>query len=173
MSDTFDAVCKWIDEIRPFHVTIQTILDLEPGEILRCLCFDRNFGDLFGDMNICETFIPDAEETFPDNYYLRFTKGPKKDSIEGDFFIACGIKEIDYPDNDPRHEWLHIEYYQNCWYPLQNGVFQVIDRQFNRRLVEGEDRHWRDYPLGTRLGWRGPMIPIEDINKIPIKINEV
>jgi hypothetical protein len=180
MSDIYKSLYAWSEseEIKDLQVTIQTILDLEPNEVLKCLCFDRNFGEYLEDQDPFEGSNLKASEILEDAYYLRFTKGLEKDSIEGKFFIACGLEEIDTEDDDNNEGWLHVEYRPDCWYPFQNGIFEVMDPQLKsfgheRRLAPGSDRNWTEFPKNTRLGWRGPMIPISKMDQVPINLIRV
>jgi len=171
--DIYETIEIWEKSTRKLnlHVTIQTILEMEPNTTLKCLCLDRNVEEI-AESNSSKFKVKDIIppiDLFQNNYYLKFIKGPEKNDIKGIWEVACGFNELNTIHNLTDEEELHIEYAPNCWYPLQNGVFKVMDPQFkNKRLATGKDKKWQDFPKSTRLGWRGPMIPIEKMNITPI-----
>lgn len=63
---------------------------------------------------------------------------------------------------------LEVEYKPGYWYPLKNGMLPSRDPQNIFGILLGSKVHWKDLPLNTHIGWRGPMILLEDIKKMPL-----
>jgi len=174
MVSIYRSVDDWLEETKPLHVKIQTILDLEPGENLKCLCIDRDFYE-FIDQDHPEEFeigeTTTASTYFSNNNYIRyirFTKGAEKNNIKGNFFIGS-IEEIntEVDNTEVDNTEFDIEYLSNRWHFLQNGELYTDDFDFNVMT----NRRWDDFPLETRLGLRGPMIPIGELDTVPIRMN--
>ncbi len=163
---------QWEKETRNFHSTIQSILDIPIGESRTFLCLDRNALDIVENrLYEIKKGIITPSELFENNYYIRFVRTT---GIMGkiDIFYKNQEKRIinDEDKDDDYGEELEfdINYIRSNWYPLKNGELPAIDSQFGTSLL-GKVRDWKSFPKTTRIGWRGPMIPIEKIDKIKIK----
>ena len=163
----FNIYDTWEEETRSLHATIQTIKDIPIGKSQIYLCLDRNAGELVHDnlkinYKIGHKIRPSM--VFHNNYFIKYTK--TGEGLDGTFIIACGIGKINDPIKDIRKD-LDIEYAPDCWYPMKNGYLPAKDNQRIIKLL-GVSKQWSSFKPSTRLGWRGPMIPIELIDKIPI-----
>ena len=131
----------WIDDTSR-HATIQTITSLSPGDELAFLCIDRNFFDLI-DHNV-------GKEP---RKFKKFFKNSYK---------IIYIHEHDLHDINGFN--LHLEYNKDCWYPLNdNGILPDND-DFGRPLNVTHGHDYKNYPTNTRVGWRGPMVLISEID---------
>lgn len=164
----FKSYQNWEKETKTIHTTIQTILDIPIGESRIFLCLDRNVLDFAGD-SLSECYETETEVLpsfiFSGNYHIKYTK--TGEGLTGTFIIANSLDEIDELDDSPRTDF-DIEYSTDKWYPMQNGSLPASDSQGFSALF-GTEKHWSTFDVSTRLGWRGPMIPIERIDEIPIK----
>ena len=170
-----DRFEDWEDDTRHLHTTIQTILDIPVGETRQFLCLDRHAVELasnsMSEYNSGEIVNPDA--LFTNNYYISFTKtGP---GITGNYFIIHSAIELvnlstDLQTDNPRNPCtdFDIEYADHRWYPMNNGILPASDEQGMVHLL-GAPTEWTAFPTKTRLGWRGPMIPLENLNDVPFR----
>jgi hypothetical protein len=157
----------WENETRHLHATIQSILDIPIEESRIFLCLDRNaiesVEDEIGEFE--EGSIITPSDIFTNNYYIRFNRISE---IMGKIDIFCGKEDFDSPEGDGKRTEFDINYQKENWYPLENGELPARDSQLGTALLD-EVRDWKSFPKTTRLGFRGPMIPIEKIDEIKIK----
>lgn len=144
-------ISTWIND-KSKHITIQDILNLNNNEELDLLCIDRNFYDLI-DHNIGKE---------PMNYKEFFKKSYKLKYIHGKDCYGQG----QFNDLTPKKFNFELEYNEHqCWYPLNDDGILPDVNIIGRKMKTSYGNNYRDYPTYTRLGWRGPMIKINDINK--------
>ena len=163
----FEAFEKWELETRPNHATIQTIMEIPLGESRVFLCLDRNVSEFIsetiGENKPGDTLVP--SQFFKTQTHIKFTK--TGDGIEGTYIIADDLETIDYPYDDAVNDF-DIEYKPNNWYPLCDGVFEGPDGKAviykGSYKIDKPKKHWTSFDKNTRIGWRGPMIPIEKID---------
>ena len=152
------AFNKWILKTKPIHATIKSIKDIPIGKSQSFLCLDRNAFELAEKyMSVCrEGEVVSPSLLFTDNYYIKFNKTGS--GITGNYKIYCGINELlqNKTKDDIRHDF-DIEFEFDEWYPLKNGVLSTSGIK------------WSEFPKKTRLGWRGPMIPLEHIDDFDFK----
>ncbi len=160
---------NWENATRHFHATIQSIMDIPIGETRHFLCLDRNVLDLAGDA--LNEYQQGDEATpsnvFGGNYHIKFTK--TGEGITGKHYIVYNVDELE-KSNDLKDEQtdFDVEYANNCWYPMEDGFLPSNDSQ-GVCFLFGTKRKWDSFLPTTRLGWRGPMIPLEKIDDIKIQ----
>jgi hypothetical protein len=168
--DWYSGYQNWETESKPIHATIQTIVDIPIGNSQVFLCLDRNVLDSAGDV-FAECYESDTEvlpsNVFGAGYHIKFTK--IGEGLTGTFIVANSLDEIDDedPDDDSRTDF-DIEYIPNHWFPMENGSLPANDWQGFAHL-SGVAKSWTTFDPSTRLGWRGPMIPLERIDEYLIK----
>ena len=143
---------NWLDMNSQNYLTINDVTSLDNGEIIKVLCIDRNFYDcLPSNMNGPEDAMP-PEQFFENNYIAEYRHGY---DLHGELLMNCHDDGDWYPFN------FHINYAEDSWYPLgDNGVLPNQDPQGFADFT-GVILDYRDYPAGTLIGWRGPMIKWE------------
>jgi hypothetical protein len=167
--DYYQKFENWERATKHLHTTIQRIRDIPIGETRNFLCLDRNVLDLAGNelskYKAGDEAIP--SDVFNNNYHIKFTKTDK--GITGKFYIVNSREELNEPDDssNERNDF-DIEYLNDRWYPMENGILPASGDQGFSRLL-GIKKKWTTFPLTTRLGWRGPMIPLERIDEIKIQ----
>jgi hypothetical protein len=134
----------FIEETNLFHLCIDNIRKLNPGDKLEILCLDRNVWDLT--MHNEENKVMSATKFFKKSYQGTYTH---IEGLKGTFLF----KDI---DDQPQDFEFHIEWEKNRWYPLVDGKLQS-DEQFTFP-EEFENKSWDTFSDNTRIGWRGPMI---------------
>ena len=139
----------WEEETRASHVCIKDILILEPGTSVKYICMDRNVWDIALDDNKEGTHY-DPLHFFRANI-VTFTK------------TGYGIGgTLDYPDVGLLEDFeLHLEYRPGNWFPLQDGQLPAEDDQGFADFPWTEPQSWRNFPLTTRVGYRGPFVRID------------
>jgi hypothetical protein len=65
--------------------------------------------------------------------------------------------------NTPGFEF-DLEYYPDWWHPLRNNHLPLDSTQLVNKF---RGVCWDTYPETTRLGWRGPLIPVSVLNALP------
>lgn len=141
----------WIKD-KSKHITIQDVLNLKSNEELNLLCIDRNFYDLV-DHNIGNGPVK-YDEFFKKSYKLKYLhvhgcygQGQFNNSVPKKFNF-----ELEFND--------HL-----CWYPVNDDGILPDVNILGRQLKTSHGHNFRDYPSDTRMGWRGPMIRINEIDK--------
>jgi hypothetical protein len=67
-------------------------------------------------------------------------------------------------EGEPEYEFeFEIEYKPGIWYPLNNG--QLLGN--GRFEIPENMSSWNKIPGETRIGFRGPMIRLRDLDKLP------
>lgn len=167
----YQCYTRWEEvDTRPVHATIQTILDIPVGESRAFLCLDRNVLDVAEDnIKAAHSLGLDIVPTsvFTKNYYIKFTKtGP---GITGTYTTAYSLDTVDNPEDDTPDTDLDIEYAPDNWYPMTDGVLPAVDEQCMFPLL-GVDTPWTKFSPDTRVGWRGPMIPLDILDDFKIRV---
>lgn len=139
---------EWVDITSPYHLTIKDIVTMKDGDILTLICLDRNISDIVHAKH--KKYLSPARY-FKNGYKMTITKIDKMDKninvIGGVWFVGQKIPTSKFE--------FDIEYRPNCWLPLHNGLL----RQSSNKLFD-VDISWKSFPETTRIGWRGPAIPI-------------
>lgn len=140
---------KWISEVMPFWLNINRVLMMEPNKIYKVLLLDRNCMDNVYGTKRKSTLVIGNEYT-PKVYFKNcWANIYRKNNSD----LKMGIK-YSFDDDYSNFEF-DIEYKKGRWYPLKNGFNQV------------DNKNWNEYPTYYYIGWRGPMILWEDIEKLP------
>jgi len=134
----------FIQETDPFHLRIDDIIKLNPGDQIDVLCLDRNIFDTTSHNE--ENIVMSVKKFFQASYQGTYTHVT---GLKGTFKFT----NIDYEDQNFE---FHIEWKKDNWYPLKNGKLES-DEQFIFPS-EFENRSWESFSSETRIGWRGPMI---------------
>ena len=138
---------EWIDMNRQKFITIHNITTLEPGQTIKLLCIDRNFYDCLPVNVYSPDSAMDPESFFQNNYIAEYRHGS---DLHVDLMMNC--------DNEWSPFNFHLNYRDHSWYPLNNdGILPYEDPQ-GFADFSGVQLDYRDYPAGTLVGWRGPMI---------------
>ena len=149
---------EWLEHMSTKFLTIGDITDLSANQSLKILCIDHNF------MDICK------------GRHQKLGKStPAVDFVQKNYIInyihlhdLTGLVSWNY-DNFKEYSCFnfHLNYKQEYWSPLDGeGYLPDTDFQgfFNLDQVE---KDYRQYPLNTKIGWRGPMIKWTDVIESP------
>jgi hypothetical protein len=141
---------KWIKEVIPNWLTIEKILKIKPNKKVKVLLLDRNIKDTIEFSKRKNELIIGNE--YKPNYYFKdsfaYIKRKNNNDLKMEIFYSFEKEYIDFE--------FDIEYGKGLWFPLENGI----------NLEEGKE--WKDYPIYTHIGWRGPMILWKEIGKLPL-----
>jgi hypothetical protein len=145
---------QWIKCTRKYHLTISDILKLEKGDQIRVVHLDRNI------LDTCEYHNKPSVITEPHNFFKQSIGIYTHDeNLKGWFkFIEDSRQDFEFD----------VEYKKNHWYPLENG--RLPDSNDNGICCSFGNKKgwsWRQFPLDTRIGWRGPMIEISKLEHCP------
>ena len=146
---------------REYHLTIKDVLNFPIGEKQRIFFLDRNMFDMScrDDMNEINTPIKPSH-FFRHGYYIDFVRN---EGILGDW---CWVDGKTYRNVDNNRE-LDIDL-GSLWYPLKESKVPIGDRQEIFKIPkEYKGKHYTQIPSNTRLGWRGPMILVKNMDKCP------
>lgn len=69
--------------------------------------------------------------------------------------------------NTPFKIDLEINYKEGSWYPLRNGYLPAKDENWKTNLLDGKKKKWTTFPKDTPIGFRGPMILWDKLDKLP------
>ena len=153
---------QWINSTKDYHLTIKDIQEMKSGESLKVIILDRNTGDLFDKYNNSNTLY------YPIDFFKhQMGEFIKNKDMTGKLIFYNGINH-DSNNNliiDPFE--FHIEYKLNYWYPLQNNIISITNPEF-KHINENYSKNINEFPLDTRVGWRGPMIKVDLLRKLPL-----
>lgn len=141
---------KWIKDAIPNWLTIETVLKMKPNKKFKVLLLDRNVKDTIEFSKRKKELIKGND--YKPNIYFKdsFAFLRRKNTSDLKMEILYSF------ENEYRDFEFDIEYLSGKWFPLENGI----------NIEDGKE--WKDYPLYTHIGWRGPMIMWKDIKNLPI-----
>jgi hypothetical protein len=144
---------------RKYHLTIKDILAFPVGETYRFFFLDRNMFDVSCDTKYNELNVPTKPSTFFRNgYYIDFTR---REGIQGDW--KWGFDS----ESSSIGEEFHVDM-NTGWYPFRNNHVPIKDSQGIFTIPEDfAGKHYSELPEDTRIGWRGPMMLTENMDKCP------
>jgi hypothetical protein len=157
MVNTAYNINVWLEMMRPKYLTIKDILNMDPGQKETFLCIDRNFYDLIDHNSIGEILPP--IEFLKNNYIYEYTHD--HDLHGTTIWKTNPPEDISEPFN------FDINYYGEMWYPLNDeGCLPYRDSQglFSFATIK---RDYKEYDDDTLIGWRGPMINMNDVINSP------
>lgn len=164
---------KWACKTRDYHLTINDILNFESGKEYKILFLDRNWEDVcvWGGINRVDGKIYDPVEYFKDHYAL-YTHAThnihnNEQCINGSIRWSFDLNNYE----DWRFWEFDINFNKENWYPLRNNILPKNNGTFDSGIYE-EEKHYTDFPLNTRLGWRGPAILWSDMDHLPLILHE-
>jgi|SaaInlStandDraft_1057018.scaffolds.fasta_scaffold01301_20 hypothetical protein len=148
---------NWFKESLKYHVTIGDILKMKHGE-KKIFHIDRNCHDLLDDT---KKGVRKPTDVFKNNYYSVI----QKPEIKGEpFFTVCKGALNKGEDKFKITNW-DIDL-GHMWCPLKDGKVPLIIDFGLFDIGPNKGKSWEELPKNTRIGWRGPCIFYEDINKI-------
>ena len=165
----YRSFLDWVERTRHTHATLESLVDMPVNSSHTFLCLDRNVLDMS-----CEkleaAYSPGARvnpsAVFSVGYYLTFTKTGQ--GITGFHTFAYSLATAGFPSDPHVSKDFDIEYAPNHWYPMTGGVLPAKDEQGCFQLL-GTAKSWKEFSPGTRVGFRGPMIPLELIDLHPLE----
>ena len=177
MSSIVLETSDWISYMKRYYLTIEDIINMEPGDKISLLCLDRNVYDFVSDYKSGEVMSP--EIFFKDNYQLTYThshdlQGFVKWNYSGESSDSDSDSVYsDHTDTDDERVGImtifefDIKYADTCWYPLKDGKLPNRDPQGFAKINDETIKYWKDYPINTHIGWRGPMVPMKYLKDAP------
>jgi hypothetical protein len=155
-------IVEWLNVgSRPYHLTIQNILNLSNGDSIEIFFMDRNVMDISCDKEYNEENIPIKPSHFFRNCnYITFTK---KEGIIGDWDWHCTLltKKLTYKERE-----FDIDL-GDFWYPLKNNKVPESNEYDLFDLSKYSGKHYSEFSPDTRIGWRGEMMLKENMDKCP------
>jgi hypothetical protein len=150
---------NWLKKSKSKCLKISDIMKLSPGQKIEVVAFHRNTADRSLESNINKRGTAIKPERFFRNMIAEYRHF--KD-MEGTLFFKND------GDND---EWpfeLEVEHKPDFWYPLKDGYLPAKDPQNIFSILLGKKIHWKDLPKNTHVGFRGSMILLENVKKMPL-----
>lgn len=150
------SIDEWIKQTKPHHLRIKDIMNLQIGQKLEVYHLDRNLIDCVENDSGLKPHITYPPERFLENSVATYTHN---NELNGNIFFPEINQDMEFE--------FHIEFNKNHWYPLTNGRLPLTDDQGFSDFGEKSGWHWSQFPLDTRIGWRGPMIVTSKIKMLP------
>jgi len=147
---------KWIEDTKPFHLRINDVMDFKEGQEIMFLVMDRNLYDI-----ACED---DGNILFQPKHFFGLNTATYTHSRDLKGTIVYHWAQ----ENSPEYPFeFEIEYAPGNWYPLTDGHLPARDPQEMAPFDYDEPKPYTDFPVDTRLGWRGPMMKWDDLDIQP------
>jgi hypothetical protein len=147
---------KWIEKNKKYYLTINDIIKLEPYKKIKLLVLDRN---IYDDTDV---FI-EAKLYKPESFFIKNSAiFWKTTDLQGKIYYKW---QDEYNNKEPYDFEFEIEYKKGNWYPLKNGILPAKDEQNMFQLL-GKNKHYLEFPKTTHIGFRGPMILWNKLNKL-------
>ena len=97
-----------------------------------------------------------AENFFSDGYIIKYKR---TNGLIGEW------KFLNFDDNYSLREF-DLDF-GRFWYPLVNNKVPKFDDDWFSVPEKFAGKHYNEFPLNTRIGWRGPCMLLEDLKKLP------
>jgi hypothetical protein len=137
------------------HLTIEDVMNLNEGDKLHLLVMDRNLWDIVccRENNLGNTLHPPAQ-------FFRHNRATYTHigDLKGTLVYHWGDGDSEEYDFE-----FDVEYMSHRWYPLKDGHLPARDPQGIAPFDYEEPKPWTDFPVNTRVGWRGPMMLWEKV----------
>lgn len=170
----------WLREANQYFITISDFESMSESNTEDFILFDRNWQDITSNNKRGKIYRP--QDYFKNNYHIKYThihgifgkfewvskNEPltKSYSIPNKTYLIGRMEYEQIPDIEYRY-W-EINCAPNYWYPLTDG-------KLKRKLPEYEppfpdninEKYWYEFPKTTHVGWRGNMMRLHDLNKMP------
>lgn len=171
---------NWVLHNRKEWLTIADIEKMKKGDQIKVLLLDRNVMDIVTENVKCNKIYKPTEfykkswviytydkptEGLMQLYYeinsnenkkrIKNNKNKKNNSI------------LENNRNTPFKIDLEINYKEGSWYPLRNGYLPAKDENWKTNLLDGKKKKWTTFPKDTPIGFRGPMILWDKLDKLP------
>lgn len=148
----------WLNLMESKELTIADVEALKPGEEIHVIQLHRNLGDMVLDSHVNPegVSIPASKFFLPvQGYYIHDY------DLHGKF--------LDILDDEDGHMPLSfnfdLNYSGKSWYPLgDDGLLPVESGEYWIRNAVAD---YRKYPKTTKVGMRGPMLRVSDVEKAP------
>ena len=146
---------EWEKKTEPYHLTIGDVYELKEGKSIHFYCLDRNWTEMVS-FNNGDDVEYKASDVLQNNYRAIFYKdygirGETKWFFnDGTFRIENTVWHVDLG-----HIWCPLD--EDDKVPLFLECFDV------GKLAGVKAEH---LPLNTKIGWRGPCILKENLNKV-------
>jgi len=158
-------VYDFIKLSKPYHLKINDIKKLRPGDELDVVIWDRNFEEYHIWENCKSEKLYDSKEFFKENRHKITYQG----YIKWDIHFPYG-ETIQHPVHlntsglETNWEWYAISQ-QDGYVNITNEILksgEIIPKHWKSKRI-----HWTEFPETTRVGWRGPIMLWEDLDKMP------
>ena len=145
----------WIEYYKDNWLTIQYVKELPMNKKVKLLLLDRNIYDNKEHIKEAKLYTPSY---FFNKNYAWYWK-TNNDTLSGKIKYEWQKHSEEAYNFD-----FHVEYKENKWYPLTNGLLPGEDDQYMVELLNKET-NVNDFSLDTHLGYRGPIIIWKEIKK--------
>mgnify|MGYP000858962335 CR=1 FL=1 len=170
-------------------LTIADIEKMKKGDQIKVLLLDRNVMDIVTENVKCNKIYKPTEfykkswviytydkptEGLMQLYYeinsnenkkrIKNNKSKKNNSILEN---NKNNSTLENNRNTPFKIDLEINYKEGSWYPLRNGYLPAKDENWKTNLLDGKKKKWTTFPKDTPIGFRGPMILWDKLDKLP------
>jgi hypothetical protein len=139
---------QWVKRVAPKGLTIADIQRLKPGDKLKIILLDRNFGDTL-DATIKDNKIYPAVKALRNSHATYVHEKGLQGTLEIPTVEGEGPVPFEF----------HLEYAPDRWFPLVSGVLPP--------LLGKPSRKWTDFPTKTHVGYRGPMLLDSIVPSLP------
>lgn len=148
---------EWLEFMKSKELTIADIEAMQPGEQLKVIQLHRNLGDyvLNEYVNPYDTAISAVEFFAPVGGLYTHSHDLHGRLLDVPDDCDCGESEFNF----------HLNYQGTHWYPLgDDGLLPVATGEYMIRHAVAD---YRAYPKSTKVGMRGPMLRLSDVEKAP------
>lgn len=148
----------WIQRVREFYLTIGDVEKMKSGEKVDVvLLYPELFDEAILKVAKNKMLLPAILKKIAGTYI-------HKDGINGVLNVAAGI----IYENSPEDLQVQID---KVWESFHHGFLPTKWQEFKGGKIVWKYREklgWKDLPKTTPVGWRGPMIRVSDLKKMPM-----
>ena len=133
-----------IEFSKPNHLTIRDVLNMNVGDTIDVIIWDRNFEE-YGIWDTRESGVSyNPNDFFKGNHHQITYQGNMEWDIHFDFGETVRHPiNLDVSSLNTKWKWIPIE---------------DVSTDAVKNTVESKRLNWEQFPTNTRVGWRGPIM---------------
>jgi hypothetical protein len=155
---------KWLFNASKKFITIQDMLSMKEGDIEWFYFFDRNLFEFTHENKENKKYTPN--KFFKNGYAIKYTHVY---GIFGKWEWYSNNKLLYEESNCIDYDYFQVHLENDMWIKLTDGKMCQLPKpqppvKFPNNL---ENKFWHVLPKNTLVGWRGPMMKLKDLKKMP------
>ena len=147
---------EFIENCRPDHLTLDDVIKWKIGQVTDVVIWDYNFAESWIKYGAI------ADKHYKPAEFFRYNR--RQLVYLGDMMWKIIYPSISFEIEHPIH--INVSEYDNKrkWLPLGDDN-KIHIMEGNDGTTKDVTMHWSEFPRDTAVGWRGPVMPWDHLQK--------